>query len=296
MSRRLEALRAELGVQPPGDPDHAPTRIRGLPPVPPPGPASAPAWAPVAVEPSPVVDTPAIVEVPVPGRHASRRVRTRPSLPDLPDLRVTTSHVKVVAVLCAVALAGAVWAMTTGRGEEPQPVAPAPAAAPLAATPLGTTAASPASSAPQPTGDVTVDVAGKVRRPQIIVLPAGSRVADAIAAAGGARRGVDLTPINLARVLVDGEQVVVGLPHPVADVQSPPSSGGSDMGQPGALVNINTADQALLETLPGVGPVTATSIIAWRTDNAGFSSVSELLEVDGIGDATLARLTPLVTV
>jgi competence protein ComEA len=160
----------------------------------------------------------------------------------------------------------------------------------------------PPSSAPSPlvsvsptetssaTAELVVDVAGKVRRPGIAVLPAGSRVVDALKAAGGARRGVDLTSLNLARLVVDGEQILVGVaPVPgVAGSLGAPAAGES-------LVNLNTADQATLETLPGVGPVTAESILAWRTDNGGFTSVDELLEVDGIGEATLEDLAPLVT-
>ena len=135
-----------------------------------------------------------------------------------------------------------------------------------------------------------VDVAGKVRRPGIATLPAGSRVVDALKAAGGIRRGVDRSSVNLARVLIDGEQIVVG-GAPAAGVAASAGSGGD----PGALVNLNTADQALLESLPGVGPVTAEAIMAWREENGGFHAVDELLEVSGIGDATLADLAPYVT-
>ena len=137
---------------------------------------------------------------------------------------------------------------------------------------------------------MVVDVAGKVRRPGIAVLPPGSRVVDALEAAGGARRGVDLTALNLARPVVDGEQILVGVAPAagVAGTLDAPTSGGS-------LVNLNTADEAALDTLPGVGPVTATAILAWRDDNGGFSSVDELLEVDGIGPATLDDIAPLVT-
>jgi competence protein ComEA len=147
---------------------------------------------------------------------------------------------------------------------------------------------------------VVVDVVGKVRRPGIAVLPAGSRVVDAVEASGGARPGVDLSSLNLARVLVDGEQVVVGQDRPAgvaagvlagpSPVGTPPSTAG-----PPALVNLNTADQATLETLPGIGPVTATAILQWRTEHGTFTSVDELLEVSGIGEATLAELAPHVT-
>jgi len=160
-----------------------------------------------------------------------------------------------------------------------------PAPVPSASSGAGAPAASP--------GTVTVDVAGKVRRPGIVVLDAGARVTDALAAAGGARKGVDLTPLNLARVLVDGEQIVVGGPA------RPPAAAGAATGTGGAagpLVNLNTAGQTELESLPEVGPVTAQSIIAWRDAHGGFTSVDELLEVDGIGAKTLEQITPHVTV
>jgi competence protein ComEA len=138
---------------------------------------------------------------------------------------------------------------------------------------------------------VTVDVAGKVRRPGIAVLDAGSRVADALEAAGGARAGVDLTGLNLARVLVDGEQILVGVSPPTG-VAASVSAGTSPVT---SLVDINTADQVALESLPDVGPVTAQSILAWRSEHGSFTSVDQLLDVDGIGEATLAKLVPYVT-
>ena len=121
-----------------------------------------------------------------------------------------------------------------------------------------------------------------------------------IEAAGGARGGVDLSGLNLARVLVDGEQVLVG-PVTAAGVPSGAGAGGAAgatgaPGGPAALVNLNTADQSLLESLPEVGPVTAQAILAWREEHGGFTAVQELLEVDGIGPATLETLAPLVTV
>jgi competence protein ComEA len=143
---------------------------------------------------------------------------------------------------------------------------------------------------------VVVDVAGKVRRPGIVRLPVGSRVVDAVEAAGGPRRGVDLSSLNLARVLVDGEQVVVGVPAPGGVAASAASTPDAAGGPQGALVNINTATQAELETLPGIGPVTAQAILQWRTDNGAFSAVDELMEVSGIGEATLADMAPFVTV
>jgi competence protein ComEA len=154
---------------------------------------------------------------------------------------------------------------------------------------------------------VVVDVAGKVRRPGVRELPAGSRVVDAIEAAGGARPGVDLSGLNLARVLVDGEQVLVGATGP-AGAAGPAGTAGTTgsvgpatgapaaPAAPAALVDLNTADQAALEALPEIGPVTAQAIIAWRQEHGGFTAVQELLEVDGIGPATLETVAPLVTV
>jgi competence protein ComEA len=164
------------------------------------------------------------------------------------------------------------------------PTAPAvpttPAVPPMPTTPTG-------SAAP-----VTVDVAGKVRRPGVVTLPAGSRVVDALRRAGGTRGHVDLSGLNLARVLADGEQILVGrVPGGVA--ASAAATPGAPAGGP--LVNLNTADQAQLEELPGVGPVTAQKILAWRSAHGAFSSVDELLEVDGIGEKTLADLAPYVT-
>jgi competence protein ComEA len=152
--------------------------------------------------------------------------------------------------------------------------------------------------------EVVVDVAGRVRRPGIVRLPVGARVVDALEAAGGARPRVDLRSVNLARLLVDGEQVLVGVPPPAGVAASAAVPGAPDpaagttggTAAPPPLVNINTADLALLDTLPGVGPVTAEAIIGWRTDNGGFTAVDDLLDVSGIGEATLAELAPLVTV
>jgi competence protein ComEA len=136
-----------------------------------------------------------------------------------------------------------------------------------------------------------------VRRPGIATLPLGARVADALEAAGGPRPGVRLGALNLARVLADGEQVLVGVPAApgLAASAAAAPTGGSTASGGAPLVNINTASQAELEELPGVGPVTAQAILAFRTDNGAFTSVDELLEVSGIGDATLAEMAPFVT-
>lgn len=143
---------------------------------------------------------------------------------------------------------------------------------------------------------VLVHVAGAVANPGVVELTDGARVLDAVARAGGAVDDADLTAVNLARVVVDGEQIViprVGEVPPVAsgDPAGEPSTGGAI-----GLVNINTADAATLETLSGVGPAIANRIVAWRDENGPFRSVDELLAVSGIGEKTLDGFRDQVTV
>lgn len=183
-------------------------------------------------------------------------------------------------------------------------------------TPPPSTAAAGAEDEP-----VVVAVVGMVGRSGLVTLTPGARVADALDRAGGVVDGGDSDGLNLARKVVDGEQILVGVapgpdgprgprssivgpggdasppaPNgPAAPAAPAPGSGGQAAAAPG-LVNINTADAAALDALPGVGPVTASSILSWRTANGSFGSVDQLAEVDGIGPATLARLRPLVTV
>jgi competence protein ComEA len=118
--------------------------------------------------------------------------------------------------------------------------------------------------------------------------PLGSRVGDALRAAGGALPGVDLSSLNLARKLVDGEQVLVGVVPPPGAVAGAPAGGG--------LVNLNSATAEQLESLPGVGPVLAQRIVDWRQTHGGFRSVEQLREVSGIGAAKYADLKSKVTV
>jgi competence protein ComEA len=132
-------------------------------------------------------------------------------------------------------------------------------------------------------------------------LPAGSRVLDAVGAAGGAKPSADLNHLNLARVVVDGEQILVPRPGevmPVAGASGAPGAGAGSAGGPsaGALVDLNTADAAALDALPGVGPVLSQRILDWRTQHGRFSSVDELGEVSGIGDKLLAQIGPKVRV
>nr|WP_308408390.1 ComEA family DNA-binding protein [Streptomyces murinus] len=140
-----------------------------------------------------------------------------------------------------------------------------------------------------PGGQIVVDVGGKVRAPGIRRLPAGSRVADALRAAGGVRPGVNTDGLNRARFLVDGEQVVVG-----ESAAAVAPAGTAAPSGPAAQVSLNTATEDQLDTLPGVGPVLARHIIDYRTRHAGFRSVDELRQVNGIGDRRFTDLRDLV--
>jgi len=231
----------------------------------------------------------------LPGRHAARRRTTGSLGAVVRPARFVSSlgpgTFAAVAIVVALGLvATAWWAIQSRPGElSVTPVLAAPTADP---TPL----AALTTDAPDQAEELVVDVAGKVRRPGIAILAPGARVVDALEAAGGARRGVDLGPLNLARPVVDGEQILVGVPQPIgaaAAAAAPPSGVATTQG---VLVNINTAGQAELETLPGVGPVTAQAILTWRTEHDGFAAIEELLDVQGIGEATLAQLAPHVTV
>ncbi|MFF8397109.1 helix-hairpin-helix domain-containing protein [Streptomyces sp. NPDC016172] len=149
--------------------------------------------------------------------------------------------------------------------------------------------------------EIVVDVGGKVREPGIHRLPAGSRVADALHAAGGVKPGTNTDGLNRARFLVDGEQVIVGGPAPAAGAGGGGAAPGGPAGAaaggaaaPAAPVSLNTATADQLDTLPGVGPVLAQHIIDYRTQHGGFRSVDELREVNGIGDRRFADLRNLV--
>ncbi len=265
----------------------------------------APTPAPVS---APVSSVPVAVSGPVRpvrGRHARRPVPPAARLvawtgDRLPEplrgrVHLGSAQLGLVALVVAVGVLATAWWLLRSSGGAGGVAVPA-AVAPALVDPGTTSGPSPTGRASGAAGAATrtlvVDVAGRVRRPGIAVLPAGSRVVDAVKAAGGARPGVDLSSVNLARPLVDGEQVLVGGP---AGGAAPAAGHGSGAAGAGALVNLNTADATTLESLPGVGPVTAAAIVQWRTEHGGFTAVEELLEVSGIGDATLAQISPHVT-
>ncbi|GAB3702072.1 ComEA family DNA-binding protein [Mariniluteicoccus flavus] len=238
-----------------------------------------PALAPSAVPPAP--ETP----LPVP-------VSSRPAF--------TKRHLMVVAGILALGVLVALYALTRAR---------AIPMAPVAVESAPPSVASSASARPTPTPDpIRVHVVGAVRRPGVVTLPARARVQDAIDASGGLTEQARPGDLNLAAPLADGQQVVVGdVRRPGGQVRggeasapgAPAAPGGSGTAAaPGgkAKLNLNSATVEQLDALPGVGPVTAQKIIAWRTEHQRFTKVAELQEVPGIGPKSYAELEPMVTV
>ncbi|MEW5810104.1 MAG: ComEA family DNA-binding protein [Actinomycetota bacterium] len=174
-------------------------------------------------------------------------------------------------------------------------------------------APAPATSSPAVPGPVVISVVGLVQRPGLVTLEPGARIADALEAAGGAVDGADVVGLNMARKVADGEQIVVGIAAPpgqpaemgssVVSGAAPSAAGpsaGAPAGAPDAttsgVVDLNSATAEQLDALPGIGPVTAAAIIAWRDAHGRFGSVDQLGDVDGIGPARLDKLRPLVAV
>jgi competence protein ComEA len=219
-----------------------------------------------------------------------------------------------IAIL-ALAAAGTLWLNAQPRAADPPPsrasgTGGAGLVLPRADAGAGGGAASAAgqlAGAGQPTGaTIAVDVVGRVQRPGLVRLPQGSRVLDAIEAAGGTTSGADLEAVNLARKVVDGEQIRI--PRHGEAIVAPPSGGGpgsgaapgtpgqpGGAGQPGVPLDLNTATAEQLDTLPGVGEVTANQIISYRAAHP-FRSVEDLRQVPGIGDRRFELLKDLVTV
>lgn len=206
----------------------------------------------------------------------------------------------LVVVAAVTALIAAVGVWRDRPVAEPAP----PLAAAVSAGESGRPAAAVAGPATAKGAPLVVSVAGKVRRPGLVRVPDGARVADVIASAGGPLPRADLTALNLARRVADGEQILVGLPQPPdAGLGAGSGSGGSTAGSgsaagavPGGKVDLNRATLEQLDTLPGVGPVTAQRILDWRTQHGRFSAVEQLREVEGIGERRFSQLRTQVTV
>ncbi|MFI6510198.1 helix-hairpin-helix domain-containing protein [Streptosporangium sp. NPDC050855] len=193
----------------------------------------------------------------------------------------------LLLVAAVAALAGGVHAWWSRPA--PEPLAPP---VPVSGAPLRPPTAPRAPSAP--VAELTVHVTGKVRRPGVITLPAGSRVADAVREAGGVRGSATTGSLNLARRLVDGEQIVVGAPGPAAPVTGPPPA--TPMDPSSAVIDLNAATPEQLELLPGVGEVLARRITEYRDAHGGFRTVEELRDVSGIGDRKYAEMRDRVRV
>lgn len=207
-----------------------------------------------------------------------------------------TGTALVVAVAVAVVVLGG-WTLLRARStqlRQPQLFSaghPSRSAAAIAASPVSEFEG--LAPTPAATG-IVVDVEGKVAKPGVFHLSAGSRVMDALSAAGGALPGTDLQPLNQARVLNDGEQVLVGAPGAPAagSVPSTPAAhaGGRGKVPPSGPVHLNIATAEELEQLPGVGPALAQRILDWRTQHGRFNSVGELQQVHGLGPTKFGAL------
>jgi competence protein ComEA len=198
-------------------------------------------------------------------------------------------------------VAGVVWYRMSASGnaapprrstsvERPTITAPADRVTPTTAGRTGGTAARAAGAT------VTVHVAGAVKTPGVIALPVGARVIDAVEGAGGGLPDADLDHLNLAAKLVDGQRILVTKIGQAAPVGEVGTAGGTGEPGSGALIDLNNATSAQLETLPGIGPALAGAIIAERDRRGGFRSVNELREVRGIGEKRFADLRDRVMV
>lgn len=211
----------------------------------------------------------------------------------LPPQRFGRMHLGVICALLLLSVMAAGWLLLRAR-----PVAVAsPGDVVTVATP-SQSAASATPSMAKSASKIVVHVLGAVRRPGLVRLPENARVQDAIDAADGLTRQADPGELNLAQLLSDGQQVLIGTArHPAGEVREQPGSGDASSGPTaqGAL-DLNRANQAQLEELPEVGPVTAQAILAWRQEHGRFTRIEELQEVDGIGPKTYGQIAPHVRV
>ncbi|GAA3840482.1 MULTISPECIES: helix-hairpin-helix domain-containing protein [Brevibacterium] len=222
--------------------------------------------------------------------------------------------VLIALAIAAIAVLGLAFYVFRPAETEQAPTSQ-PAEPEAAGASTGARAEAAADGAP-PTAEVVVHVTGEVENPSVVTLTGGSRVRDAVEAAGGLTPDADAEAVNLARVLADGEQIRIPAvgespPPPAPTGPAPDSSGGgppgegndadssqgstAGPGESGAKIDLNTADSATLQTLPGVGPVTAEAIIAYR-EATPFTSIDDLLLVKGIGPKTFESLKDRVTV
>ena len=230
----------------------------------------------------------------------------------LAAVRADPGRAGAIALAVIAAIAVLVTVFTLVRDKTP-PVA----SAKLPPVQMVSSAAPRPSAVPDPSDQpVVVSVVGLVQTPGLVTLTPQARIADALSAAGGVTDGADTLGLNMARRLADGEQIVVGIapapgaPAVLGSSVGPSSAGPGDRppvagpapgvapapGVPAEPVDLNTATAEQLDTLPGVGPVTAAAIVAWRDQHGAFQSVDQLGDVDGIGPARLDKLRDLVRV
>lgn len=215
-----------------------------------------------------------------------------------PRPRVVADRRSVLAfVITAVVAAVIASTVTWFSRPTSEPVAP-PALSMTSEAPTSGKGPPQSDASPSTAATIVVSVIGYVATPGLVTLPDGSRVADAIAACGGATPDADLATVNLARVLTDGEQIAVGVPgvagsggETSATSGAGPASAGS-----GTKININTASVENFDSLPGIGPVIAARIIDFRTKHGKFKSVDDLSSVSGIGPSIMGNIKDLVTV
>jgi competence protein ComEA len=212
--------------------------------------------------------------------------------------RFSRAHLGVIAAVLVVAVLLAGWSLLRAR--------PVAVATPLvvnssAATGQPTGQATPPAMPSEP--EILVHVLGAVHRPGVVTLPPRARVAEAIKKAGGLTRAADPDQLNLAQLLTDGQQIVIGSrAHPTGLVRDGSGAGAAPGGGTGSgggssvVIDLNSATVAQLDQLPGVGPVTADRILAWRSAHGRFGKVEELQEVDGIGPKTYAQIAPHVRI
>jgi competence protein ComEA len=214
-------------------------------------------------------------------------------------LALTWRAVAALAVVVALAVTGGAVLVLRGRpqvvaADQPLPTSIGFTPRPTSAAGTAGTAGSGGSGGSGPVASgaaLVVEVVGRVRHPGVLSLAAGARVVDALRAAGGVLPGTDTTSLGLARRLVDGEQVRVGLPGP-----GPPAAPAAVAGAAAPALELNSATQAQLEALPGLGPVLAGRILAWRAAHGGFNAVGQLKQVPGVSARRYDALVPLVQV
>jgi competence protein ComEA len=280
-------------------------------------------WLPTAPDSAPPASAASAAAAAASDDPAPAAVPRRGSFPASLRARALDPGRRGVAVLAALALCGAgggAWyfvraaphavqsadaaAVTDGAVGADPVTGSTGATSSIASTEPGLTAPLVAATASMSAGGgsetVVVEVVGKVRRPGVFTLPANSRIVDAIAAAGGTQPGTDLTALDLASKLIDGEEIFVGIPPPSGVAAQ---SGGGVIGDnrvggssASSVVDLNTSTLVELETLPGIGAVTAQKILDWRAQHGRFTSVSQLQQVSGIGPSKYAGLVGRVKV